>query len=267
MAWYAGIAVLAYLILVLALYLAQRAFLYHPNGGTPHPAGAGLSGIEIVRPKSHDGLDLFAWWLPPRDAQAPIFLYFHGNAGSLDDRADKFRRLQERGVGMLMATYRYNAGTGGKPSEEALIADGRALLDWLGDRGFEDRQVVLYGESLGSGIAVALAAEARGAAVIVEGAYDSIADVAQKVYWYVPARRLVKDSFDSVSRIGRSTKPILVAHGTRDDIIGIDHARRLFDAANEPKTFLEMEEGGHVDLYDFGMQEHVDRFLSQYVTR
>ncbi len=256
----------AYLMLVWGLYVAQRSLLYHPNGDRPRP-GPGLAGsVSIEDVPSHDGLGLFSWWASPKDEDAPVLLYFHGNAGSQMDREERMAAFVARGWGVLMPAYRYNAGADGKPSEDALIADGRAALDWLLARGIASGRVVLFGESLGSGIATALAAEREDlAALVLDAPYDSVTDVAARLYWYVPVRLLLKDNFDSVARIGRVRIPVLIGHGGRDRVIPERHGRRLFEAANEPKLFAYKPDSGHVELFDYGFLDDIDAFFNQVV--
>ena len=274
--WVSGIVfggtALAYLVLVAGLYAAQRHLLYHPSDDRPRPNGVLSQSVEVLTIPAHDGLDLYTWWLPPKSPESPVIVYFHGNAGNQTDREVRMDLYRGRGWGVVLPTYRYNAGIGGIASEDALIADGRAVLSWLRAQGVGPERTVLYGESLGTGIAVALAAEASSAGrpvaagVVLDAPYDSVVAVARRVYWYVPVDRLLHDRFDSAARIKAVDVPILIGHGDADRVIDIRHGRALFEAANEPKTFAFKPGGGHTDLYEFGFLDDVAAFVA-HVTR
>lgn len=264
--WIVLAVALFYVVLVAGLYLLQRNLMYHPNDARPDPRGAGIPGLEVVSIEGSGGASLYSWWLPPSDPNAPVVLYFHGNAGDLADRTNKFHHYRASGLGMLMPSYRYNAGGGGAPSEAALIADGRRAAEWLRGQGIAADRILLHGESLGSGVAMALAAEGLGAAVVIEGGYEAISEVAASIYWYAPVRMLIKDRFDSRPRAKNSTLPILIVHGAGDRVVPRRHAEALFQAANEPKELVILDGGGHVDLYDHGMKALVDRFVARYLS-
>ncbi len=267
MHWFPAVLVLGYLMLVGGMYVGQRSLMYHPSDRTPVPSQHGVPEMTALRVPAADGLSLYGWWHPPARPGRPTLLYFHGNAGNLDDRADRARFFLDQGYGLLLMSYRYNAGAGGSPSEAALVADGRAAADWLArEQGIGPDRIVLYGESLGSGIACALAAEGRGAAVIVDGGFDSAANVAQAAYPFVPARWLIKDRFDNAARLAEAEGvATLVVHGGRDRIVPAARAKALFEAATEPKRFELLPEAGHSDLYEHGMPAIVRDFLATHV--
>ena len=153
--------VVGYVLLVTGLFVSQRSLLYHADSSTPEPSEYGLEQMQAMRIPAEHGVQLFAWWRAPSESSGPVLIFFHGNAGNLGYRSDKVREFLEAGIGVLLVTWRYNAGSRGKPSEASLIADGRAALNFVVETGVADEQIVLYGESLGSGVAVALAAEHR----------------------------------------------------------------------------------------------------------
>lgn len=258
-----GVLCVGYGALVTGLYLAQRSLLYHPNGDRPRPGPALAHRVTIQEIPSHDGLGLFSWWSPPATPGAPVIVYFHGNAGTQFDREDRIAGFLSKGWGVLMPGYRYNSGAGGNPSEETLIADGEAVLDWVVANGVLPDQIVLFGESLGSGIATALARkDGAAAALVLDAPYDSVVEVAAKLYWYVPVRSLLKDTFDSHARVQDVGIPVLIGHGGEDSLIPESHGRRLFEAANQPKSFAYKPEAGHTELFEFGFLDDVERFLN-----
>ncbi|NKB58558.1 MAG: prolyl oligopeptidase family serine peptidase [Alphaproteobacteria bacterium] len=252
-----------YAILIVALFFMQRSLLYHPNQAVPDSAGYRVPEMAAVRVPTEDGFDLLGWWREPRDETQPAIAYFHGNSGHIGDRADKVRDYLDAGYGVLLLSYRYNAGSGGNPSEDGLIADARAGLAFLKGAGIADERIVLYGESLGSGAAVAVAAAQTIGALVLEAPYSNMSELAQYHYWYTPARWLVRDTLDSASRISKVTAPILVIHGERDRVIPPKFARMLFDAAPEPKEAHFLPEGQHNDLLDYGLARLVIDFLDR----
>ncbi len=244
-----------------AMFLGQRRLMYHPGPPPPPPAEVGLPEMDPVRLETADGLALLAWYAPARSGR-PTVVLFHGNAGNLAHRAHKARPLLDAGYGVLLVAWRGFGGNPGSPSEEGLYEDGRAAFRFLADRGVAAEQVVVYGESLGSGVAVRMATEYAVAAVILEAPFTSIADVAQRHYWYMPARWLLLDRFDSESRIAAVSAPILMLHGLRDAVVPAELGHALFEAAPKPKTERLFPEGGHSDLYEHGAGEAVLAFLA-----
>lgn len=263
MAWRIALAGLAaYGVLVGGLFLAQRRLLYHGDSEVPERALAEAEDMAEVRLSTADGLDLLAWYKEAEPGR-PTILHLHGNAGHIGHRVGKVRPFLDDGVGVLLLEYRGFGGNPGAPSERGLLADGRAGLAFLDAAGVRPADTVLYGESLGSGVAVGLAAERRVGALVLEAPFTSVADVAQAHYWYVPVRPLVLDRFDSAARIADVRCPVLVLHGARDGVIPIRYGRALYDAAAHPKSAWWSEAAGHDDLYEHGAAEAVARFLGE----
>jgi len=261
------LAVAGYLALLGILYFGQRSLMHHPEPLVPDPRDHAAPEMSPVRIPVEDGLEIYAWWHPPAEPDRPVLVYFHGNADHIGDRDYKARMMIDAGFGLLLVTWRYNAGTGGKFSEQALLADATAALGFVRDKGHAPGRIVLYGESLGTGVAVALAAEADIGALVLETPYSSIADIAQSRYWYMPAKLLTRDRFDAMASIGKVRAPILVFHGDADATIPIRFARRLFEAAPEPKEGHFIPGAGHADLYDYGAGDLVVDFVERQMAR
>jgi fermentation-respiration switch protein FrsA (DUF1100 family) len=252
-----GFALVAYAALAAGLFFFQRQLLYHPDKTRPQLAGLGQIGVREVGLSTDDGLSLLSWYLPPRpDYQhqtgRPVIVYFHGNGGHIGYRVDRLLRFARDGYGVLMLEYRGYGGNPGVPTETGFYADARAAVGFLEREGVAPNRLVLYGESLGSGVAVELAAQHDVAGVILEAPFTSVAEVAQHHFPYVPAARLVTDRFDSRSRIAKVRAPILVLHGERDRVVPVCYGRALFDAAPEPKEGWFVREAGHEDLARYG---------------
>jgi fermentation-respiration switch protein FrsA (DUF1100 family) len=254
------VAVTAYGGLIALLYVTQRSMMYFPERVRTPPAAAGFAAAEEIVLDTEDGEKLIVWHVPPQD-ERPVVLYFHGNGGALRYRAGRFRALTADGTGLVALSYRGYGGSTGRPSEAGLIADARAAYRFASARYSTDR-LVLWGESLGSAVAIALAADHKVAALVLEAPFTSAADIGARVYWFVPALRLLmKDQFRSDERIGKVTAPQLFLHGAQDWVVPISYGERLYALASEPKRFVRFAEGGHEDLDAHGAQKAVRAFL------
>jgi len=257
-----GFAAVAYAALVGGLYLFQRQLLYFPDRAHPELFGLQQLGVREVTLSTEDGLSLLSWYVPARPGR-PVIAYFHGNGGHIGYRAERLLRFSREGFGVLMAEYRGYGGNPGTPSEAGFYADGRAALAFLDREGLAADRLVLYGESLGSGVAVALAVEHQIAALVLEAPFTSVAEVAQSHFPYLPASRMVVDRFDSLSRIGKVKAPILVLHGERDRVVPVRYGRALFDAAPEPKEGWFAPDAGHEDLARYGSLDVAVAFITR----
>lgn len=229
------------------LYCVQRRIMYPRAAEAPSPLLALGPAPRVVETTATDGLVCRHWYWPAPPGGATVAV-FHGNAGHLGDRVDKFRPLRQAGHGLLLCGYRGYGGNPGRPTEAGLLCDARAALDWLAGQG--GRPLVLHGESLGTAVAVALAAEGRGDALVLEAPFDRAASVAAAIYWWLPVRRLIRDRWDSLARIGRVRQPLLWLHGSDDAITPLALGRRLFEAAPGPKRAVVVEGGGHVEFLE-----------------
>lgn len=254
------VAALVYGLVVALAWFFQRNLLYFPDKTAIPPALTAAPDMRVVELEAADGVALKAWYKAAAQAR-PTIVLFHGNAGNLAHRADKARVFLDRGYGVLLAAYRGYGGSGGSPSEAGLIADGRAAMDFLQQSGVTPNHIVLYGESLGSGVAVALAGEYDVAALLLEAPFSSIVDVAASHYGYLPVRWLIKDKFDSMARIGAVSAPLLVIHGSEDEVIPNKFGQRLFAAAVEPKTLRIIPGAQHNNVFAAGGRDAVLEFL------
>jgi fermentation-respiration switch protein FrsA (DUF1100 family) len=243
------------------MYFAQRALMYFPERVRTPPALAGLPAAEEIVLTTADGERVLAWHIPPR-AAAPVVLYFPGNGGSLRYRAERFREIIADGIGLLALSYRGYGGSTGKPTEAGLIADAQASYDYAAAR-YAPARLAVWGESLGSGVAVALAADRPLARVILEAPFTSAAEVGQNAYPFLPVRLLLHDQFRSDKRIARVTAPVLVLHGARDTVVPIVFGERLYQRITAPKRFVRFADGGHNDLDAYGATAVAREFLGQ----
>jgi fermentation-respiration switch protein FrsA (DUF1100 family) len=253
-------AVAAYAAVVLLFYFAQGALLYPASPERTTAAQAGLSGFEDVALPTPDGERILGWYRAPEPGRA-LLLYFHGNGGGLRDRAGRARVLTQHGRGLLIVSYRGYSGSTGTPTEAGLRTDARTAYDWLAER-FPAERIVLYGESLGTGVAVGLATERPVAGVILDAPFTSAADVAGHHYPFLPVL-LLRDQYRSLERIRDIGAPLLVLHGERDGVVPFALGERLYEHAPEPKRFLRIPGGDHASNLEHGGLEAVRSLLGE----
>jgi fermentation-respiration switch protein FrsA (DUF1100 family) len=252
------VGLFGYLAILALVYSQQRRLLFPASPIRVSAAQAGLHGVSDVALRTPDGETLVAWWKPPETGRA-LLLYFHGNGGSLLNRRDRFRMLAADGRGLLMVSYRGYSGSTGSPSEEGLHVDAQTAYAWLG--WYQPDRIVLYGESLGTGVAIRLASEVKIGALILDAPYTSTADIAKTLFWYMPITLLMRDQFRSIDRIAHVEVPILMMHGEEDGVVPIAQSRILFAAAKEPKRSVEFPGVDHESVLERGGLAEVRRFL------
>lgn len=258
--WIALGALCLYVGAAVLLYVTQRSLMYFPETVHTSPAQAGFPEAAEVPLTASDGVRITAWYVKPQ-GDKPVIVYFHGNGGALHYRVPRFKRLVGAGDGLVALEYRGYGGNPGHPTEGGLIADGEAAYAFAAAR-YPVRQIVLWGESLGTGVAVAVAAKEKVGRVILEAPFTSAAAVASIRYWYMPVRLLMKDQFHSDERIGKVTAPLLILHGLHDRVVPYAMGERMFELANEPKHIVRFLDGGHEDLDANGALDAVGRFLA-----
>jgi fermentation-respiration switch protein FrsA (DUF1100 family) len=259
--WIAVLGLVVYVGGVALLFFKQRSMLFPiPRTVRTAPAAAGFDAAEEHLLTTPDGEKVIVWHVPAKPGH-PVILHFPGNGDFLAGLVDRFRDITSDGTGLVALSYRGYAGSSGQPSEQGLLQDAAAAYAFTLARYSADR-IVLWGFSLGTGVAVALAAQQPVGKMILEAPYTSITDVASAALPLLPARWLIRDSFHSDQRIARVTVPLLFMHGARDSTISIDLGERLFALAREPKQFMRFPEGGHNDLDKYGAIETARSFIN-----
>lgn len=241
----AAITVIACVVL-LAAYVGQRRLLYFPDPARTSPQSVGLSAVSEHVLDTPDGARIVTWWGRSKPGQ-PTLVYFHGNGGSLADRAPRFERFMAEGWGVFMMAYRGYAGSTGSPSEAANVADGLLAYDWLAKQ--SAGPFIFYGESLGTGVATQVAAQRPSIGLILDAPYTSTWEVGALRYPFLPVRLGMWDRYETRRHIANVHVPVLVIHGALDPVIPVAMGREIASLANEPKTFVEFPHGGHIDLY------------------
>ncbi len=236
----------------------ERKQLFAPGGALTDDPGRHGEAFEAVRIPSSDGTVLGGWYLPaPAGTPNPLRLtvvWIHGNAVNRGDVLPRVIPLVRRfGVPVLLFDYRGFGDSPGEPSEEALGWDGEAALLWLRrEKQAKPERVVVYGHSLGGGIASALASRSGAAALVLEGAFTSVPAMAKRAYPYLPPALLTSSRFDNLRRVRRFTGPLLVIHGEADERIPVAMGKELFAAGNGDKELLLVAGGKHSDCWSAG---------------
>jgi len=258
--WLVVLASVGYLGGLVVLFFVQRAFIFPiPQTVRTTPQAAGFPEAEEHFLTTADGERVIVWHVPAKPGRA-VVIYFAGNGDFLAGLAGRFRAITSDGTGLVALSYRGYAGSSGRPSEQGLLQDAAAAYAFTSARYGADR-IVAWGFSLGSGVAVALAAEQPVGKLILEAPYTSIVDIAGPLLRIAPVRWLIRDQFRSDQRIGRVSAPLLIMHGARDATIPISFGERLFALAHEPKQFVRFPDGDHNNLDDYGAIERARDFI------
>lgn len=262
------IAILAivYAFIVVVVYLNQSRLIFLPDLPSRKlvvmPDSVGMA-YENVSLKTEDDVSLHGWYIPAKKSRYTI-LFFHGNAGNISHRLESIQIFHELGLSVLIVDYRGYGNSGGRPTEAGTYRDARAAWDYLvSERGLDEKNIVLFGRSLGGAIAAQLATIVSPGGIIVESAFTSAEALAKTVYWYLPVNLLAQIHYPTAEFISRISCPILVIHSRQDDIVPYRQGRQLFDLAPDPKRFLELR-GGHNEGFSVSIRDYVkglDDFL------
>jgi fermentation-respiration switch protein FrsA (DUF1100 family) len=255
---------------VLAIYLYQPRLLYFPNlpsraiTATPQRIGLGFETVSLV---TEDGVQLNGWFIPAQNPRG-VLLFLHGNAGNISHRLDSIRIFHELKLSTLIFDYRGYGESEGEPSELGTYRDAEAAWRHLiEERGVPPDKVILFGRSLGASIAAYLASRQQPAGLIVESAFTSVPELAQQLYPFLPVRWLSRFSYNTLEYVKKISCPVLIVHSPHDEIIPFTHSEALYDAAPNPKHFLELR-GGHNDGFmttGEGYLSGLDHFLTIYL--
>jgi uncharacterized protein len=254
-----GLAAL-YAVVALSAFLFQRRLTYFPDPERTAPASFNLPRVEERIIETPDGERLVSWFAPASPGR-PTILYFHGNAGNLANRSERVRKFLARGWGVLFMSYRGYSGSSGSPSERANVADAKRAYELLRREGVAPEDIIVYGESLGSGIAVQVAADKEVAGLVLDAPYTSIVDVAAESYPYLPVRPFIFDRYETMRFLPRVTAPLLVMHGEEDRVIPVAMGKAVYAAANAPKEIVTFPHAGHSDHHLYGSYDELFRWV------
>ncbi len=260
--WAGAAVVVAYIAVCTVMYVMQRSLVFPKLAGHVTAVEAGFPEAQEVALHTSDGERLVAWYVPPK-SDKPLFIYFHGNGDTLNWRVGRDRKLVADGSGLLAVSYRGYEGSTGSPSEDGMHLDAAAAYAFAADHQIGPDRIVLWGQSLGTGVAVWLAVERKIKALVLESPYTSVADVAAMNYPLLPVRWLLKDQFHSDWLISKVTAPVLVFHGAKDETVPISFGQRLYNLVKAPKCFVRFPLGGHDDLDDGKIVASIRGFIAR----
>ena len=249
-----------YLIFFVFLYFYQRNLLYHPNEN--NYSGDNLTiKVEEVKIPTPDNLKLSGWFHKKNLSDYKTIIYFHGNAGTLENRIHKLNHFEDIDVNFLIIAWRGFSGNKGKPTENGLYRDGKSAVNWVLEQGVKEKNIVLYGESLGTGIASEIAQNRNFAGVILETPFTSMVYAAKEFYPYIPVSFLLKDRYENKKKIMHINIPIMIMHGEKDTIVPFSMGKKIFEIANEPKYSYFTKYDNHMMEYDDKMINALKNFL------
>ena len=249
-----GLVVLIYLTITFVLYYSQRSLLYHPTEN--NYSGDKLTvPIDKVRIKTNDNIELLSWYHDKDIQNYKTILFLHGNAGSLENRIHKINHFNEMEINFLIISWRGFSGNEGKPTEEGLYKDAKSAVKWLINKGVKKENIIIYGESLGTGVATEISQNDNFAGIILESPFTSMVAAGKSKYPIFPIGLLLKDKYESDKKIKNIKSPVLVMHGEADTIVPFWMGKKIYELANHPKYYYFPE-------YDDHMMEYNDKLLN-----
>ena len=254
-----GIIVI-YISVLVILFIFQRILMYHPSENNYFGDKLEVN-IKKVNIKTSDNINLLGWFHKKDLNKFKTIVYFHGNAGTLENRIHKLNHFKDMEVNFLIIAWRGFNGNKGKPTEEGLYIDGLSAVNWIVDQGVKEEDIILYGESLGTGIATEIAQNKNFAGVILETPFTSMINAAKEFYPYIPVNLLIKDRFENFKKIKNINSPILVMHGEQDTIVPFKMGKKMYQLANEPKYFYPTKHDNHMMVYDELMIKTLKNFI------
>ena len=255
-----AILILFYVLLLISVFIFQRKLLYHPNFNN-HVTGDGLiHSIEKINIKTEDNIDLKGWF-HLKDLKKKTILFFHGNAGTLDNRIYKLNFLGNLDINFLIIAWRGYSGSSGKPTELGLYQDAKSAVNWLNLKGIAEKNIILYGESLGTSVAIEIGQSKNFAGMILEAPFTSMVDTGKKYYPFFPVKLLLKDKYESKNKIKNIKFPILVMHGKKDKIIPFYMGEAIYNLANKPKFKYFPDNDDHMMDFDENLVNEISSFL------
>ena len=255
------IFVLAYLFIVLFTYFYQRNLLYHPSENN-YSGDKLIVEINEVKIKTQDNIELLSWYHKKNLNSYKTILFLHGNAGSLENRIHKINHFKDMNVNFLLVSWRGFSGNKGTPTEKGLYEDARSAVNWLKSQGVKENNIIIYGESLGTGITTEIAQNKNFAGIILESPFTSMVDAGKNVYPYLPVRLLLKDKYESKKKIKNIHSPILIMHGKVDKIVPFHMGKKMYELANEPKYSYFSEYDDHMMEYNEKLLKVLKNFIN-----
>jgi len=249
----------AYALIVVTAYLFQSRLIYLPAipsrdlVTTPGQLEFPYENVEL---RTEDNVLLHGWYVPASNSRNTL-LFFHGNAGNISHRLESIKIFHNLGLSVLIIDYRGYGKSGGRPTEAGTYRDARAAWDYLvSKRQVNEKNIVLFGRSLGGAVAAQLATLVNPGGLILESTFTSAEALAKTVYWYLPVKLLARIHYPNEKFLSRVSCPVLIIHSTQDEIVPYAQGRQLFDLAPEPKSFVALR-GGHNDGFYVSRDDYI----------
>ena len=255
--------VVAYFVVLTFVYFYQRNLLYHPSENNYQNDKIQFNYDEIFI-KVDEEIKLKSWLIKKDFKKFKTLVIFHGNAGHLSNRIYKLNELYKLDINILLISWRGFSGNKGSPTEQNLYKDAKAAIKWLNEQKINNNQIILYGESLGSGVAVELGKKNNFNSIILESPFTSIENSAKIYYPYLPVRLLLKERYDSISKIKMINTPILIMHGEKDDVVPFSMGKELFEKANSPKQSYFTPDDDHMMEFNSSLLQKIKDFIEKY---
>ena len=249
-----------YLVLLIFLYFYQGKLLYHPTVNSDTEIDNLIPKIEKVNITTSDNLNLLGWF-HKKDISKNTILFLHGNAGSLENRIYKLNHFENFDLNFLIIAWRGFSGNSGKPNEKGLYDDAKSAVNWLKSKGIKEENIILYGESLGSAVAIEIAQNKKFAGIVLESPFTSMVEMGKKYYSFFPVSFLLKDRYESIKKIKNIHIPVLVMHGKRDSIVPFEMGKKIYTSANSPKFYYFSEYDDHMMDYNKLLIEKLKSFI------
>tara|TARA_B100000579_G_scaffold434103_1_gene454246 strand:- start:465 stop:1301 length:837 start_codon:yes stop_codon:yes gene_type:complete len=255
------IFVVIYIFILISTYVFQRNLLYHPTENN-YFGDKLLAPIEKVKIKTNDNIELLSWYHNKSISEYKTILFLHGNAGSLENRIHKINHFKDMNVNFLIVAWRGFSGNKGQPTEIGLYEDARSSIKWLKQKGIAEENIIIYGESLGTGVAIEVAQNKNFAGIILESPFTSMIDAGKNKYPFLPVAFLLKDKYESKKKIKNIKIPILVMHGKVDNIVPFDMGKQMYELANQPKFSYFSDYDDHMMEYNENLLKALKKFIS-----
>jgi len=255
------IFILIYFFITITTYIFQRDLLYKPTENNYYGDKI-LVSIQKIKIKTTDNIELISWYHKKNTSEYKTILFLHGNAGSLENRIHKINHFKDMNINFLIIAWRGFSGNKGQPSEQGLYNDANSAVEWLKSNGVLEQNIIIYGESLGTGIATEISQNRNFAGIILESPFTSMIAAGKDKYPYLPIKILLKDKYESDKKIKNIKSPILVMHGKADSIVPFSMGKKIYELANQPKYFYFPEYDDHMMEYNKSLLNHLKRFIN-----
>ena len=255
------IFVVAYFFILISTYIFQRNLLYHPSENNYFGDKLNVS-IEKIKIKTKDNIELLSWFHGKNVNKYKTILFLHGNAGSLENRIHKINHFKDMDINFLLLAWRGFSGNKGKPTEHGLYEDARSAIRWLKTKDIKENDIIIYGESLGTGVATEIAQNKNFAGIILESPFTSMIDAGKDKYPYLPVKLLLKDKYESNKKIKNINSPILIMHGKVDNIVPFHMGKKMYELANQPKYSYFSEYDDHMMEYNEKLLKALKDFIA-----